>query len=856
MRRNVLEWLAGRVPKARHALVLTHNIDFLFLQSVLAPRLRRAGDPRLVVFADAACAAQAFAVQSSLVDGLGDRYRVVPVDLGGARRFHPKALFLSGPDGAALAVGSGNLTHGGMGANHEAWAFAASDGEDASMVAAFRDYVSALMPRLPLPEPLRDWWATIFDGGQAWAADLPPAAGLAGSPAARPLLDQIAAAVEGPVRAVDVIAPYHDERGAALAAVAARFGAPVTCWMQPGRAGLSRAAADVLPADVSLRSIECEQARRPSFIHAKILALHGDGRTVLAVGSANCSQAALLADASWGNAELMALGTVGAEAVEGLLSGLERGDAPPPLPELPPSEAWALPAEAPLRILAARFEAGRLRVAYRAPVGTTRLSAASDGWAQPATDVDAAACVAEFGVPLRPKTIAIQAVGPDGSKLSSAEAWVDDEASLSAPATLRRVIQRLRDDGEAGWLSAQAFREVLELFREYICDAEAARRRVGPAGRVDQPAAAYDPSAVFSGSFGAATGSPADRGGDGTIGGLLAIVERLFAVGRAVGEHFEGGRAEGDVGDAQDGEEPDVEVEQRRLMSLGRASPEPRVRAQLRRALSAVEQALRAPEFVASRTPALLGADLSLAAILLVKGLSAGLLDTVDYRRITRELWAALFFGGGGSPGLLTARIETAAEPADRNAFLAAFCSPRLSAALALWCATEWAADDADASWFRLSAALVHQRHPCLFGAAAAETVSAEIDAFATKLLPQNERLIAVRAWTGVIRAGEALRCLSVAIRTLSAADLRAAAASNVVDPSTLVWVNGHLAFPATQAFRRAKSKVHVRFLGEVQLKPYFVEFIVPVRDVLEAGILAMPALAIREVEALIAAAV
>ncbi len=567
MRRNVLGWLTGKVPDARHALVLTHNIDFLFLQSVVAPMLRRAGDPRLVVFADAACASQAFAAQSGLLDGLGDRYRVVPVDLGSARRFHPKALLLSGRAGASLAVGSGNLTHGGMSANHEAWAFAATGGEGAPLIAALRDYVTSLLPRLPLAEPLSDWLRAVFDREQAWAAGLPTPAGLVGLPAASNLLDQIAAYVHEPVRGVEVLAPYHDDRGAALAAVARRFAAPVTCWIQPGRAGLSRAAAEELPATVTLRSIDCEQNRRPSFIHAKVLALRGDARTVLAVGSANCSQAALLADGSWGNAELMAVEAVRHEAAEALFAGLVRGDVPPSLPEAPPSEGWDIPADAPLRILAARFEAGRLRIAYRAPAGVDRVRVVLSGSAQPAAEHDPVAGVVAFDVPLRPRTVSIEALAPDGTTLVSAEAWVDDEASLSAPATLRRVIQRLRDEGDTAWLPSRTFRDVLELFRDYVCDPQAARRhfeRTPPRGAA-QP---YDPLDAFSEEFGLPSARTAGGHAGTATADLLSIVEALFAVGGAAG----GPRAapsESGNADGEDGEEPDAEAEEQRLLSLG-----------------------------------------------------------------------------------------------------------------------------------------------------------------------------------------------------------------------------------------------------------------------------------------------
>lgn len=115
MNRNVLTWLTERVPDARHAIILTHNISFLFTQSVLLSKLRTAGNPRVTIFADATCAASSWRQDRAVLSGLGVQYRVVPVDLGPWRRFHPKALLLADRTLAALAVGSGNLTQGGNG---------------------------------------------------------------------------------------------------------------------------------------------------------------------------------------------------------------------------------------------------------------------------------------------------------------------------------------------------------------------------------------------------------------------------------------------------------------------------------------------------------------------------------------------------------------------------------------------------------------------------------------------------------------------------------------------------------------------------------------------------------------------
>ena len=149
MKRNVFEWICGTMTDATSAIVLTHNIDFLFLQSIVRPRLRKCGYPKLTIFADAACAAGSYRQQRFVLDGLGRHYRVVPVALGSGRRFHPKAILLAGPSKAALAVGSGNVTHGGWSANHEIWATYESDDDGLPAISAFRDYLDMVLNLIP-----------------------------------------------------------------------------------------------------------------------------------------------------------------------------------------------------------------------------------------------------------------------------------------------------------------------------------------------------------------------------------------------------------------------------------------------------------------------------------------------------------------------------------------------------------------------------------------------------------------------------------------------------------------------------------------------------------------------------------
>jgi HKD family nuclease len=709
MRRNVMGWLSEQVPSARHALILTHNIDFLFVQSVLLPQLRQAGNPKLTIFADSMCALQTFDQQRPLLDGLGVRYRVVQVDMGAGRRFHPKALLLAGPERAALAIGSGNLTHGGMGANHEAWAFAVSDGEGAALIAAFRDYATTLATTLPLPEALEDGMDAIFDPSHAWAAALPAPAGLARSPSPIPVLDQIAAMITGDVRSVSVLAPYHDDNAVALSAIAVKYNVPVTCWVQPGRAGLSQTAASTLPTNVSLKSIDCVEERRPSFIHAKVLSFARGDDVVMAIGSANCSQAALLADSTWGNAELVAVDALSAERANEFFEELVRSDAAPPLPAHPPSEDWEEVASQPLRILAARQEGEALRVAFhsRSALTDIRLETPEGVW--PTTSTSAAR--ATFSPTHRVRLVAISGVTETGVRLTSPQTWVDDESSLAAPATLRRVFRRFQE-GDSDADPAQTYRGVVELFGDYLRDPEAARRRVYRSNDEARSTGPYDPSVVFSDDFGigsfSAYGARIDAHAPTNI---LAIIEGMFSVGRSATNPK--AATPPPVPNAPEEEGIDPAVAEAALLRWKRtdATTNVRMSAALRRAVIAVERALCDSAFVEGRSPALLGADVAVAAVLLVKGLADGHLDVATYRESTRRIWQALFFGSGGALGALPARIESIAEN-ERAGFIAALTSPRLSAAIALWSITEFGAEDADAIWFRYSAAALQEQCP------------------------------------------------------------------------------------------------------------------------------------------------
>jgi hypothetical protein len=837
MRRNVFQRLVEEIPIASHAVVLTHNINFLFVQSVILPLLRAAGQPRLTIFADAACAAGAYAGERHLLSGLGVRYRVVVVDLGPGRRFHPKAILLCNDKGAAVAIGSGNLTHGGISANHEAWVFGSTGGEGADLISGLRDYIHILLDLLPLAAPVRDDIDAVFADDHAWPSALPPARALAMSPGRSPLLDQIVDLIEGDIEAVTVMAPYYDDGGSALAEISRRFRVPLTAYFQPKRAGLSKAAAATLPATISLATVQCHKGHENSFIHAKLIAFRRSDDVLLAIGSANCSRAALLADPGYGNAELMVVDRLSFEADKDFFEELVMSDTAPELPECPPSEDWGLEETPPLRILAARQQAKQLDVAFKSTKSIKSLAIETQEGVWTAERVDRENMVGIFLVPIQLRSLRLTAQTADGETLASSEAWVDDEASLGAPASLRRVVRELQEgqDDQAG-----SYRAVLDLFREYIRDPEAARRRMrGGRDRATAPVL-YDPATVFSETFGRPTrANDSETDFNHQPDSILAIIAAMYSVSPEIVGSIE--RPPDD-----DGEEPDPDKEQAKLVRP-RPSHDPGVVAQLHRALEKVEAALLEPAFVEARRPELLGADLALAAVLLVKGLAHGHLDPGAYRVMTRKLWTHLFFGAGGAGGAIPQRIA-ALDAATRQAFLTALASPRLSASLVLWSLTEWSQEDVDGVWFRMSAAQLQYIHPWLFTSAPSDTITAELQQLAISLLPTNEQAGVMRTWIELVRAGEALRLLCETLTATPAEQLRSRINSPTCGPADLVWQTNRFGLPI-QTYRRDRAThAEVRFLGATETNKFRGDYLLPVLALLKSDNLGLPSLALEQI--------
>ncbi len=393
MRDDVLK-IVTSAKDATNAVILTHNIDFVFVQSVVIPALRKCGSPAVTIFADGDCAAQTYQYQARVLNGLGTRYRVVPVTMKPGFRFHPKAVLLSGPKAATLLVGSGNLTFGGWRENGEVWCRYDTGADGTGPFAGFRSYMREIIELCVQPrEAVATEVEEAFDPNtRTWAVDMTAPefllgrAGRGGS-----MLEQMQGVLgAGAADHLYVCAPYFDESAEALQALTQALKTPSsTILVQSKRTNLLSAAAASLGSQFSLKAATFEhketvgsdgdERTHEALLHAKFYAVQRGGEVTIFAGSANCSHAALTISGSAGNAELMTHATIpGAEFERAILDEVIVEHVQPELGAEPTAAPPTETGKGFIRIRAARMEAGHIQVAYHADTGTGIIRALVD----------------------------------------------------------------------------------------------------------------------------------------------------------------------------------------------------------------------------------------------------------------------------------------------------------------------------------------------------------------------------------------------------------------------------------------------------------------------------------------------
>jgi len=268
-------------------LALTYSFDPLFFERIIMKDLGYGGSTDITIIGDRNELQEAVSRYAGQFNFLGKSYLLAPADTKGA--FHPKLLLRISNEGAQLMLGSGNLTFGGWGGNHELacqLTLAANQSGSAAVVNHILDHVAPYVDS----EVVKNSLARMRDFPWLAAADEITPTILMTTPN-EPLAAQLQHRWAG--RRFDrmmVLTGSTDEHGAFVSWCHQQFGVEeCVVAVSPENASFIKESVDKCPAKVTLAPFTEGQ-----MLHAKFYWFDGPDGSAAIVGSANCSGAAWL----------------------------------------------------------------------------------------------------------------------------------------------------------------------------------------------------------------------------------------------------------------------------------------------------------------------------------------------------------------------------------------------------------------------------------------------------------------------------------------------------------------------------------------------------------------------------------
>jgi hypothetical protein len=845
-----------------HVFILTHNIDFLFIQAVLIPALRKCGSPKLTIFADAQCAEESYQSQFRFLKDLGVRYRVVPIAMRPGFRFHPKSVFLSGQKQAALLVGSGNLTFGGWRENGEVWFRYDPSVDGLGAFDAFHNYMHDVIDlSSDQKESLQAELEEAFDTTSLSRAEsivlgstLLGHAGKGDSMLNR--MQEISGT--GATEHLLICTPYFDRNAEALGAAAKAFGAKrTTVMIQSGYTNLQADAADTLDESVTLESVKFEHRElnpatgmeeiREARLHAKFFALQSGDEVLVFAGSANCSIAALTIPGAAGNAELMSWKSLSEQEFrETFLSELstlaESPNLSNDLRDTAPTENAHF-----LRIVAARITSGAVEVRLQKSDEIRVTGANIDG-----------SLISEFEdnenwikVPTQlaqPRTVSI--IGRyDGHDVSSPRHWIDDESALRISARGRSLAESIGNLVRPESWSVGAWTSVLgELYKhlEYMPKGSVHGGFGKTSAGKAKETSTFGWDDVFSSSYGLSLGSAlpdVPLSFDDRVGGLRSMLLRWYGIEVfGADEKLDSGMdGSGGNGDKPNDDQTDKPEPLPRPPTPPLVPPTFKERKRALKLVGQVVDRIAEPQFLSERPPHLLGKDLKVASLLLRAGLADDWLTPDEFFESTLKIWLPLFFNaqGGESTGWLEQRYLTDAAPDD---FAEAVRSVELSAALACWAlsVTKVIASPAQ-SLFVLASVMSVSRLPWLWQTGGNNNIAKQVADALVCMADRDtfHRVEIEERWLTLIRRGFALNRLETAMMSFTVVKLAELIKQDRIVLGELLWQGSYgFCIANGECNRNSQEKCDVLLLQQGSSKKTFsASLLVPLDGLLSSDI-------------------
>lgn len=787
-----------------NVIVLTHNIDFIFLQSIVLPSLKKIGHPKLTVFADARCAEESFASQFKILDSIGVRYRVVPVPMEPGFRFHPKAILLTGPEKAILFVGSGNLTFGGWYENAEIWARIASDADGTAQLSAFKLFLEEVVKLVPVSYAVQNEIEEAFDANtKEWAAGLAEPAGMIGKAGrGEPLATQILDSLEGrQVRRLWVCAPFFDEDAEALQELVEMLGGvETTVLLQKGRSGLRRSAAVSLPKNVSLVPVNFyhenkDGDRRESYIHAKFFSIdHGDSVSTF-LGSANCSHAALTIPGRSGNAELLAIQRMSHDEFQKLfLDEFEYIEGDPELSDQTVELEDAFDGYGRVQVLAARYEPSDLKIGYKCSKEIRLIKCFVNDAEVDFKKIGGNELLTRFeGLP---KYVVLDGSSP-GGVVHSNRCWVDNEHELRLTARGRSLSHVICSRVVREYWDLGAWSDVLDVFCKHLeyVPIVGAYKVGGAGGKGKDKTFTYSEEDVFSSGYGLSSlklsVQPFGRDDFG-VTNLQQLLLRWFGYRTTEDDLSD----EIPFEDNDDNGEETVDRPEPLLPKKPEKEPKKDVEKEQKKAKKFTEKVadiMCSKDYLENRPLELLSSDLKLVSVLLLTGLRNRWLTQDKFFNITHRIWLNLFFTSNidRSTGWLELRAcseDPLDDPIERMK------SVELSTALAIWAlAFPFDFSTSDKAIFTMSCILSVARLPWLWHGGSCDEIAHELQkdslqkVYLDKITNDSIEIFKKR-WRLLIRFGHSIRKFEDGIRGRKPVDFKDLIKQDYVPEGELLW--------------------------------------------------------------------
>jgi hypothetical protein len=838
--------LIGKEKNVHNIIVLTHNIDFIFIQTIVLKFLKKMGSPSLTIFADAQCVQESYENQKMIIHGLGKRYRVVPVSLDRSYdRFHPKAVLLSSHNKASLFIGSGNLSFGGWRQNAEIWnRYTTEDGT--AVFNAFKNYLDGILERLPYTNNISKAINNAYNKETApWSINMKPSAGLIGRiNKSSSLLEQMKEYVEVGCEKLVIQSPYFDKDGKTIQQLNNSFEPKaIEIFAQNRHSELTEEIIETLEENINITPTNfthhAHDKPKQAFIHAKYYAFLYHDKAIVFSGSANCSQAALATSSiKVGNAELMSIKEMSlADFNIQYNDDIEKVTGFTPKKQSDIEESYdEIITYKPVQIHSAQFEYKYLKVAVTIHEDYQIISSKVDDTIYKVTHIKENLLHIECFEREPSKLCLLVKNKNDDKEIYSDEIWIDNERELSTSAKTRSLNDFIQSSSELSW-NHNAFSDLLKVFNEHLTHTPK-RDNIHALGNTkthDKVRAVFNPSDVFVNNYNfTSLHSSSSNRYAFDINAILRQYLGLYS------QHIDNDQEEPTQEELEEQLAKDsVDVNAKTTTESNTISTiDEQGLKKIKKLIKTLVAAFTNEEIVANRPLALLIDDLKVASIILRIGLSNEWVTQEEYFDTSYILWTEFFFSCSldENRGYIDLKLDQ--EDID----IEELYSAELSASMLTWLFAIKPSNDIQYIRLLMSAILVQAKYNWVFYGDEYEKINAEVDKALVAFKPENIDYALnehSHFWKFIVNTGNAFAELIHKIYNKKISDYKDKLQNKEIPKGELLWKDNANFYIVNSTYQRKQNK-HGKYRAYAtpltRLKEetsFLADFTVPISDLL-----------------------